>query len=115
MERYSVRVLLYDAEDDNKAYEQLHTAMEEKGFHRWIKDDDTDIKYQLPQAEYNIYSDLDKAGVLSLAGSAAQSVRRKFSVVVTTSNGRTWVGLNEYVEKTEKGPLLILVKRQGRQ
>jgi hypothetical protein len=36
MIKYTVRVELHDAEDDD--YENLHEAMEKKGFVRWAKD-----------------------------------------------------------------------------
>ena len=96
MTRYTVRVELHDADDDD--YESLHEAMEKKGFVRWVESNDGS-KYRLPTAEYNMDSStLDRSQVLDRAKAAAESVKPKPTpwIVVTESAGRNWSGLKSW-------------------
>jgi hypothetical protein len=96
MTNYTVRVELHDADDDD--YANLHTAMEDQGFVRWIEDSDGS-KDRLPTAEYNMAKTaLDRSAVLERAKSAANSVKSKPTpwIFVTQSAGRSWSGLKSW-------------------
>lgn len=96
MTSHTVRVELHDADDDD--YEDLHAAMAERGFVRWIKDKDGN-KYQLPTAEYNLpSSSLNRSQVRDRAEEGAKSVKPKPTpwVLVTESDGRSWSGLKPW-------------------
>ena len=92
MPNFTVRVELHGADETD--YENLHEAMERKGFVRWIESNGG--RYRLPTAEYNLLdAGMDKAKVLEIAKSTASSVKRSPSpwVLVTESAGRTWSDL----------------------
>ena len=98
MTKYSVRVEIHKADEDD--YENLHEAMEKKGFVRWIESSDG-AKYRLPTAEYNIESDsLDRSKVLARAKAAAESVKPNPTpwILVTESSGRNWSGLKSWTD-----------------
>lgn len=86
MARFTTRVELHDEQSSD--YPKLHKAMENQGFTRFIPLERG--HYQLPTAEYNYEGDVGKSDVLSKAVAAAKTVRPKFEVLVTESNGRTW-------------------------
>jgi len=90
MARYTVRVELHRADSDD--YDLLHEYMEAEGFLRYIVDGD-DIRHRLPTAEYNISSSGDKDAVLKRAKQAASQTNKKYMVLVTVSDGRTWYNL----------------------
>lgn len=96
MTNYTVRVELHGADDDD--YGNLHAAMEDEGFVRWIKGSDGD-KERLPTAEYNMpNTDIDRSEVLRRAKTAANSVKASPTpwILVTESAGRTWSGLKSW-------------------
>jgi hypothetical protein len=88
--RYTTRVELHKATDDD--YEELHSAMENEGFSRFIESDDS-IRYHLPTAEYNYDGSASLDQVLDKATRAANSTGRSHMVLVTKSDGRKWHGL----------------------
>ena len=90
MAKFTVRVELHHADEDD--YEELHGYMEQQGFVRYIVDSE-DAKWQLPTAEYNIASTGEKSAVLAKAEMAAKQTGKKYMVLVTKSNGRTWANL----------------------
>jgi hypothetical protein len=92
MTRYTTRVVLHNAAWDD--YEALHGYMESQRFSRIIKNDDG-IAYHMPDAEYNLEADIDRATVMARARAAAGKTGKKFAVLVTESNGRTWHGLEQ--------------------
>jgi hypothetical protein len=92
MARYTTRVVLHDADWDD--YEALHLYMESQGFSRIIKSDDG-VAYHMPDAEYNLEADINRATVLARAKTAAAKTGKKYAVLVTESAGRTWHGLEE--------------------
>ncbi len=92
MATFTTRVELHYASEDD--YEALHAAMKRKGFSRFIKSDDG-ITYHLPTAEYNYAGDKNQSQVLDLAKAAADETKKKYAVLVTESNGRTWCGLTQ--------------------
>ena len=73
-------------------YDTLHQAMEAEGFSRTIRADNGDV-YHLPTAEYYISDGLTRAQVLAKAQRAASRTGKNYSVLVTESNGVTWIGL----------------------
>ncbi len=91
MPTFTTRVELHKATNDD--YEELHAAMERRGFSRFITGNGS--TYHLPTAEYNYSGDETKREVLALAKAAATETQKKFAVLVTESNGRTWIGLEE--------------------
>jgi hypothetical protein len=96
MANFTVRVELHKADDDD--YENLHAAMERKGFVRWIKGGDGTV-YRLPTAEYNLPdSKVGRDEVLARAKAAAESVKATPTpwILVTESNGRSWSGLKTW-------------------
>lgn len=92
MARFTTRVELHSADEDD--YENLHAAMERRGFSRRITSSDG-VTYHLPTAEYNLNKDWDLDRVLDEAQKAADSTGRKNEVLVTKSNGRRWLGLQK--------------------
>ena len=92
MSSYTVRVELHRASDTD--YENLHSAMEEAGFVRWIKGDNQ--RFRLPTAEYNLpNSSLGKEAVRDKAKAATNSVKPRPEpwILVTPTEGRIWSGL----------------------
>ena len=90
MAHFTVRVELHNAQWSD--YDQLHLAMQEKGFSREITSDDG-MRYQMPWAEYNGIGDLTSAEVRDIARAAANSTGRSSSILVTQAASRAWVGL----------------------
>lgn len=90
MSSFTVRVELHDATWND--YDVLHAAMESEGFRRTVRSDDG-ITYHLPTAEYDLSAYKDRSEVLDKAKAAATRTRKGFGVLVTESNGRTWIGL----------------------
>ena len=86
MPRFTIRVELHDEQSSD--YDKLHKAMEGKGFTRTIKVDGG--TYRMPNAEYNFDGEATKEQVREKAVAAAKTVRPKFDVLVTESNGRCW-------------------------
>jgi hypothetical protein len=90
MANFTVRVELHHAEWTD--YEQLHTAMEQRGFSRQITSDDGKT-YQMPWAEYNGAGNLSCVQVRDIAKAAADSTGKHSSVFATEAASRAWVGL----------------------
>lgn len=92
MAKFTVRVELHDliANSEN-IYLILHDEMSKVGFSRTVVIDQ--IEYELPSAEYIIEKDLETKQVAELAGYAATSTKHKYSILVTESAGRSFLGL----------------------
>lgn len=90
MAKYTVRVELHDAGYDD--YVNLHAFMERQGFERFITDSNG-ITYRLPTAEYSMAGNGDKYAVLAKAELAAKQTGKRYMVLVTASEGRTWANL----------------------
>jgi hypothetical protein len=97
MAKFTTRVELHSASYSD--YEMLHAAMERRGFSRHISSDDGKT-YKLPTAEYNRDANVTRDQVLEAAKAAATETGKTFAVLVTESDGRTWIGLQEVVAKT---------------
>jgi hypothetical protein len=91
MAAFTVRVELHDNPTWND-YEKLHKAMEGEGFSRTIKDGQGMV-YHLPTAEYNFIGALSRDQIYEKAKHAAAKAGKKYSLLVTESNGRTWQNL----------------------
>jgi hypothetical protein len=94
MTRYITRVELHENPNKPTAkdYDNLHAAMEAKGFTRTIKSGE-DIVYKLPTATYYGESSLTTADVLKHAAAAAKSVWSKYSVITSEAPNSAWEGL----------------------
>jgi hypothetical protein len=92
MAQFTVRVELHEARWED--YESLHAEMEGKGFSRLIKGDNGKT-YHLPWAEYDGGGNLTNSEVRDIARTAANSTGKRNAILVTESNGRSWVGLEE--------------------
>lgn len=92
MARFTVRVVLHDKAtwDD---YEILSAALAKQNITDVLISDDG-VKYKMPPAEYQCEGDITKADVLIHCKNAAESTGKKYSLLVTESNGRTWAGLD---------------------
>lgn len=90
MSKFTTRVELHDATEDD--YNELHSAMENAGFTRLIKDNEGNV-YHLPWAECNFVAERTGDQVLASAKRAAQSTGCENEVLVTESAGRTWYNL----------------------
>ena len=97
MASFTTRVELHDAGSDD--YETPHVAMEAEGFSRTITSDDN-VRYHLPTAEYSRVGSATRAQVLESAERAASRTNKKYAVLVTESNGRTWTGLGKVSRHT---------------
>lgn len=110
MSAFTTRVELHgypSAED----YEQLHQAMATAGFERTIKGSDGKW-YHLPTAEYSISCNYTGEQVRSMAASAAATTGKKYSILVTASQGRCWLNLPEAPEPLYSAIMEILAGRQ---
>jgi hypothetical protein len=90
MANFTVRVELHHAEWAD--YEQLHAAMEQRGFSRQITSDDGRT-YQMPWAEYNGTGHFTSVQVRDIAKAAADSTGKQSSVLASEASSRAWVGL----------------------
>ena len=95
MANFTVRVELHDAQWND--YEQLHAAMQQKGFSRQITADDGKT-YNMPWAEYNASANLTSMQVRDIARAAADTTRKQNAVFVTEAVTRAWVGLTQQVQ-----------------
>jgi hypothetical protein len=91
MANFTVRVELHNAQWSD--YDQLHGAMEQKGFTRQIISDDGG-RYQMPWAEYNGAGNLTAPQVRDIAKAAADSTGKQSAVLVTEAASRAWIGLS---------------------
>jgi hypothetical protein len=91
MANFTVRVELHHAEWAD--YENLHAAMEQRGFSRRITSD-SGTTYQMPWAEYNGSGVLTCAQVRDIAKAAADTTGKQSAVLVTEAASRAWVGLD---------------------
>jgi len=87
---FIVRVELHSAEWSD--YDILHKAMAAQGFTQTIKSD-ADEEYHLPMAEYSLIGNFTRNDVLAKAQRAATQTRRTHGILVSESNGCSWVGL----------------------
>jgi hypothetical protein len=92
MAKFTVRVELHGASYSD--YEVLHASMERRGFSRLVTSDDGKT-YHLPTAEYDKRGEFSRQQVLDSAEAAAAETGKSFAVLVTESQGRTWIGLTE--------------------
>lgn len=99
MASFTTRVELHDAVYTSD-YDTLHAAMAAEGFIRTITSDEG-TTYNLPTAEYNKVGTYTRDQVLESAKRAAAKTGRKYSILVTESNGRKWYNLPE-VKKSVK-------------
>jgi hypothetical protein len=88
MAKYTVRVELHDADGDD--YNVLHECMGNQGFLHYIVDEDSGEKYELPTAEYNIISEMDRDAILDKAKTAASRTGKGHMFLVSTSTDRLW-------------------------
>lgn len=93
MSKFTTRVELHKATSED--YETLHAEMKKEGFSTFIIETDTGKKYHLPTAEYNKVGPdtMTKEEVLASAERAADKTKKKYSILVTKSGGRTWSNL----------------------
>ncbi|HGJ5854771.1 MAG: type V toxin-antitoxin system endoribonuclease antitoxin GhoS [Arsenophonus sp.] len=93
MAKFTVRVELREATSSD--YEDLYEKMKLEGFSKFITTSKGD-KYELPPAEYNFSSSSKSRGeVRDLAYKIAKSINSEPAVLVTESNGRSWIGLDD--------------------
>lgn len=90
MANFTVRIELHKAEWTD--YDQLHAAMEQRGFSRRITSDDGRT-YQMPWAEYNGSGNFTSVQIRDIAKAAADSTGKQSAVFVTEAVSRAWVGL----------------------
>ena len=90
MANFTVRVELHQAEWAD--YQQLHSAMEQKGFSRLITADNGST-YHLPWAEYNGTGNPTSMQILDIARAAAGATGKQNAVLVTEASSRAWAGL----------------------
>ena len=90
MAKYLVRVELHGATRED--YLRLHSEMANRGFSREVTSDDG-LTYQLPTAEYLIYTSSGLEEVRALAAAAATVTGRNFGVIVAEYSRSAWVGL----------------------
>jgi hypothetical protein len=102
MAKFTTRIELHSATYSD--YETLHAAMERRGFSRQITADDGKT-YHLPTAEYNRDGNLTREQVLESGKVAAAETGKTFAVLVTESNGRTWIGLEEVAARAQTAQL----------
>jgi hypothetical protein len=82
MANFTTRIELYGS-PTGEDYEKLHAAMGKEGFKRTMKWEGDDTVYHLPNAEYNLGSDLSSEEVKDKAVKAAATVWKNFGVLTT--------------------------------
>jgi len=90
MTKFTTRVELINANSED--YDELHKEMEARNFSRTIISDDGK-EYYLPPAEYNREGNYTREQTLAAAKSASSATGKKYRVLVTESNGRSWYNL----------------------
>ncbi|MGS1028836.1 hypothetical protein [Burkholderia glumae] len=95
MTAFTTRVVLHGVKEDEQAYKDLHTAMENAGFSRTISSGND--AYHLPPAEYDFEGTITKSAVLQKAKAAAGSVHSDYGVLVTEAveQGQVWYNLKK--------------------
>lgn len=91
MARFTIRVELHDADRDD--YEQLETALAERGITDIIVSDDG-VRYKMPPAEYQCLGDLTAEQVRQMCANAAQTTGKRHAILVTEAKARSWSGLD---------------------
>ena len=79
--------------DEANDYAILHDAMEQEGFSRTIRDDETSILYHLPSAEYFIKGEFTNSIVMEAAKRAAGKTGKSFMILVSDAALINWVNL----------------------
>lgn len=90
MPSFTTRMVLADGEWED--YEVLYEYMEQQGFSKTLTFN-SGVTYKLPDAEYNYVGSVTRDEVLAKAKAAAERTGKKFSVLITESNGRTGFAL----------------------
>ena len=70
----------------------LYEAMRNEGFSNTIRDESGAL-FLLPAGEFNRECDCSKEQVLDSAIRCANKANREYAILVTESNGRSWVKL----------------------
>ncbi|WP_186062171.1 hypothetical protein [Burkholderia gladioli] len=90
---------------DAKEYKTLHALMHESGFRRFVTNEGDNTMYKLPPGEYHISLEAvsgsaarNDAITRAKAAASDATSERRFSVLVTGSNGATFYGLEEISE-----------------
>lgn len=91
MTQFTIRVVLHDNAtwDD---YIRLANALASVNVTDILTADDG-TQYKMPPAEYQCHGELNASQVLHIVETAAKTVGKRYSVLVTQSAGRTWTGL----------------------
>lgn len=90
--KFTVRIVLLDTENDWEIYDKLHKAMEKEGFSKTIIGNNGK-EYHLPDAEYNLIGEYSAENVMNMSKRAAATTGREYSVLITPSSGRYWHNL----------------------
>lgn len=90
MAYFMTRVELHDANAQD--YDQLHAAMEDKGFSRLIETREGQW-FQLPPAQYHLSSSLSLEQVLESAKKAVATTRKRYGICVTEAVSSILEGL----------------------
>lgn len=93
MARFTIRVVLHD-NASREDYEKLETELENRGITDVITSGDG-TRYKMPPAEYQCDKELTSEQVRDLCVAAAKTTGKRHAVLVTTSNGRAWTGLDK--------------------
>ncbi|MBJ9663181.1 DUF2622 domain-containing protein [Burkholderia gladioli] len=95
MTAFTTRVVLHGVKEDEQAYKDLHTAMENAGFSRTVSNGTT--TYHLPPAEYDFEGTIPRDDVLAKAKAAAATVHSDYGVFVTEAvqGGQRWYNLKK--------------------
>jgi hypothetical protein len=110
MSKFMVRMLLHDAQNWGQ-YDELHKAMEERGFSRTLVG--SKATYHLPPAEYWFKGDEALADVRVLAAAAAETTGQPFGMVVVKVDGWSVMRLKS-VDTPSRGDGDTKLKPRGR-
>ena len=92
MAQFIIRVVLKDNAtwDD---YTRLASALAARNITDVITADDG-RRYKMPPAEYQCTANMDASGVRQIAEAAISTVGKRYAVLVTQSQGSSWIGLD---------------------
>ena len=92
--RFTIRIELHDVNVKESHYDILHEEMSNSGFNKTITSN-SNLKYELPRAEYTFKGLYTSKMVLDLARKAAAKTELDYSVLVIKSIERVWYNLKE--------------------
>ena len=99
MANFIVRVELIDVIDNSQPlYGRLHVAMQDAGFKKTIGLQGHNFRYEFPDAEYFIRTDISTSNVRDTAKNTVEQIWKKFRILVVEANDVSGYNLRQVNE-----------------